>query len=127
MGTGHMSGSPWHIEVLKMDEIDDRRHRSRCVHYSKESKYCDQYIGNCRGSAHCPYYEEGYISSYSSNSTTKTSYRKKAKHKTFPKSVHTTIVSSKTKKKKIASNSHLKQTNKPMNMSFNQALKRISK
>lgn len=38
MVSRNLSGSPWHVEVVKMDEIDDRRHRSRCVRYSKEIK-----------------------------------------------------------------------------------------
>ena len=125
MGAGQMSGSPWHVEVLKMDEYDDRRHRSRCIHYSKESKYCDQYIGDCRGSAHCPYYEEGYISAPRSTST-KTSHKKKSTHITFPKRVHAGKMPSKEKKTNPTPNNNPRKKNKPINMSFNQALKKIN-
>ncbi len=51
-----MSGTSWHIEQLKKSEDDDRRHRSRCIHY--ERKRCHLYCGNCLGSSHCRYYRE---------------------------------------------------------------------
>lgn len=126
MVSRNLSGSPWHVEVLKMDEIDDRRHRSRCVHYSKESKYCDQYIGRCIGSAHCPYYEEGYVSNNRSYTKTKITTTKKPKHMTFPKSVHTGKINT-VKRAKSASSKHHSNSDRPMNISFNQALKKINK
>ena len=51
-----LAGVPWHIEVLKKD--DDQRHRSRCIYYNREDKYCRYHIEQCRGSSHCEYYKE---------------------------------------------------------------------
>ncbi len=50
-----MSGTPWHVEVLGSG---DRRHRSRCSYYSSNSQFCRYYDETCRGSAHCPQYDE---------------------------------------------------------------------
>lgn len=58
MSINRYTGTPWHTETLKKDEYDDRRHRSRCVYYVKQTKHCRKHIGECRGSAHCEYYEE---------------------------------------------------------------------
>jgi transcription elongation GreA/GreB family factor len=54
-----MQGSPWHVERMERGDGDERRHRSRCVHYHKPEKHCDYHNGPCYGSAHCKYYKEG--------------------------------------------------------------------
>ena len=54
----NMSGTPWHTEVLRMGEFDSRRHRSRCIYYRREGKFCTFFNGACRGSAHCDVYSE---------------------------------------------------------------------
>ena len=58
MGVNQMTGTPWHVETLRMDEDDTRRHKSRCVHYQKTNKYCTKQKRTCPASAHCDYYKE---------------------------------------------------------------------
>ena len=58
MGVNQMTGTPWHLETLKMSEDDDRRHKSRCVYYYKANKYCKRLNLKCPGSAHCDHYKE---------------------------------------------------------------------
>ena len=54
-----MVGVPWHTEKMVRREGDDRRHRTRCKYYKKDSdKYCKYYCGKCRGAAHCSHYIE---------------------------------------------------------------------
>lgn len=53
-----MTGTPWHPEVLGRSEGDDRRHRSRCIHFKKENKSCMAKSRKCIGSAHCDKYQE---------------------------------------------------------------------
>ena len=53
-----MVGCPWHIEKMVREEGDPRRHRSRCIYYSKESSHCSKIVSKCGGAAHCNYYEE---------------------------------------------------------------------
>ena len=53
-----INGTPWHIEAIGMDEDDERRHRSRCEYFQKESVFCHKRKGKCIGSAHCDYYKE---------------------------------------------------------------------
>lgn len=58
-------GSPWHVEKMTREEGDDRRHRSRCVHYrGKPEGHCDFYCGKCRGAAHCEKYAEKHFENY---------------------------------------------------------------
>ena len=52
-----LTGHPWHVEFLKMDENDTRRHKKRCVYYSQNNS-CRKNCGACIGSSHCPYYKE---------------------------------------------------------------------
>lgn len=58
MGVSRMTGTPWHMERYTRDEGDERRHRSRCVYYRKSDAYYSEYIGKCRGAAHCTHYSE---------------------------------------------------------------------
>ena len=58
MGVNQMTGTPWHLETLKMNEDDERRHKSRCIHYNKANKFCKKQKRKCPGSAHCDYYKE---------------------------------------------------------------------
>ena len=53
-----MTGTPWHLETLKMSEDDDRRHKSRCIYYYKANKNCKRLNLKCPGSAHCDHYKE---------------------------------------------------------------------
>lgn len=55
---GGISGTPWHVSSLKMNEDDTRRHRSRCVYYKQKTKECAFFFGKCRGSTHCDAYRE---------------------------------------------------------------------
>ncbi|MBP3209918.1 MAG: hypothetical protein J6M64_08455 [Oscillospiraceae bacterium] len=55
---GGISGTPWHVERFTRAEGDERRHRSRCIHYIKERKTCIKVAGPCNGAAHCKYYKE---------------------------------------------------------------------
>lgn len=57
-GISQLTGTPWHVERFARQEDDQRRHKSRCVYYGKVDSYCSQVVGQCRGSAHCPYYSE---------------------------------------------------------------------
>lgn len=52
-----LTGHPWHVEYLKMDEDDTRRHKSRCIYHLKNN-YCRKTSGNCFGSSHCSFYKE---------------------------------------------------------------------
>lgn len=58
MGVNQMTGTPWHLETLHMSEDDERRHKSRCIHYKKANKSCAKFKTKCPGSAHCDYYKE---------------------------------------------------------------------
>ncbi len=55
---GGISGTPWHVERFTRAEGDERRHRSRCIHYIKERKTCIKVAGPCNGAAHCKFYKE---------------------------------------------------------------------
>ena len=58
MGVNKLTGVPWHVEQLRMEEGDQRRHKSRCEHYVKKNNYCSVAKTRCIGSAHCSYYRE---------------------------------------------------------------------
>ena len=56
-------GTASHIEYLRMEEGDTRRHKSRCIKYNKEKDICmctasGNYLLKCGGSSHCKYYKE---------------------------------------------------------------------
>lgn len=46
------------MTILKMQDGDDKRHKSRCVYYRKSDCYCAAYQFKCYGSAHCEKYRE---------------------------------------------------------------------
>ena len=52
-----IQGTPWHSDQFHSEEGDERRHRSRCIHYYK--KTCALHDDGCWGASHCPYYKEG--------------------------------------------------------------------
>ncbi len=58
MGVSQMQGSPWHTEIFTKKPGDVKRHRSRCIYYSKDNSRCSFYTEKCRGSAHCEHYKE---------------------------------------------------------------------
>ena len=56
-----LTGHPWHVGYLKKDEDDPRRHKSRCVYFSRDDSrkgHCARRSGTCIGSAHCQDYKE---------------------------------------------------------------------
>lgn len=115
-GAGQMSGAPWHIEVLKKDETDDRRHRSRCIHYKKSNQFCNHYIGRCGGSAHCQYYEERDPEDSKAARSTGKTFKKMSNQRPSLKDIHR----KNTPTKSI-------EASKPMDISFNQALNSINR
>ena len=46
-----------HLEYLRKEEGDEKRHKTRCSHYCANN-YCTVWSGKCRGSAHCEFYKE---------------------------------------------------------------------
>lgn len=53
--------TPWHVDIVKKDEADPRRHKSRCIHYqSGRCGWRGNYSGRCIGSSHCMDYNESY-------------------------------------------------------------------
>lgn len=58
MGVNQMTGTPWHLETLHMEEGDERRDKRRCIHYKKANKFCSKLKTKCPGSSHCDYYKE---------------------------------------------------------------------
>ncbi len=50
-----MQGVSAHLEFLHKDEDDERRHKTRCVHY--KDGYCKYYKRKCYGSRFCEVYE----------------------------------------------------------------------
>ena len=60
-GLSRNIGTSVHVGCLH--KTDDRRHKSRCMHYDKLNKACKcvkcRYYGiRCSGSAHCIWYQE---------------------------------------------------------------------
>ena len=56
-----LTGHPWHVGYLKMDENDTRRDKRRCMYFLKDEShknYCQKKFERCIGSSHCPYYKE---------------------------------------------------------------------
>ena len=53
-----ISGTPWHVEILTMDEDDSRRHRARCIFYNRGTKKCAKHVEGCYGASHCDFYKE---------------------------------------------------------------------
>lgn len=56
--SGNFTGTPWHVDRFTRAEDDPKRHRSRCIYFSKDDKYCSKYRMRCFGSAHCKHYRE---------------------------------------------------------------------
>ena len=66
----NLSGFPWHIGYVTMDDFDERRDKRRCIYYVDESKekdngcvdakinYCRIAGVRCKGSSHCGNYKE---------------------------------------------------------------------
>lgn len=67
MGISNLQGTPWHIETIRKNESEPRRHRSRCAYYHPLLKINKQCHGSrrCIGSARCYEYsqisEEDYL------------------------------------------------------------------
>lgn len=58
-----ISGTPWHIDSLRMSESDSKRHRAHCEFYNRKTKKCTMpkspYFNNhCGGSSRCSFYKE---------------------------------------------------------------------
>ena len=53
--------TPWHIEKMVREEGDERRHRTYCANYNKDTKYCRYFLSVCRGTAHCKHYVDSRI------------------------------------------------------------------
>lgn len=57
----NLTGHPWHIEYLKMDENDSRRDKRRCIYFERNTtynSYCKRNGGKCVSSSHCQDYSE---------------------------------------------------------------------
>ena len=50
-----MEGTPWHIETIKMDENDNRRHKKWCKFF--KNGFCTYNLSNCYGSKECDFYK----------------------------------------------------------------------
>lgn len=74
---------PYHLSYLKMDEDDERRHRSRCRHYIEKNS-CE-YYSRCIGSSHCTYYKEKEFKDLENN-IEEVKIKEKPKNKTSKKS-----------------------------------------
>lgn len=85
-GANSLGGTPWHVEVLRMDEFDERRHRGRCIYYNSSRKTCAYKQEKCCGSSHCDYYKEKEIYSIR-NSMNNNVKRSKPINKVQPKTV----------------------------------------
>lgn len=53
-----LSGVPYHVTYLKMDDFDTARHKSRCIYYRKKGNHCNIKNEACIGSSHCSCYKE---------------------------------------------------------------------
>lgn len=51
-----MTGTPWHVEILKKDTEDKRRHKVHCKYYN--DGMCIYKTTTCMGSAHCEIYKD---------------------------------------------------------------------
>ena len=51
-----IQGTPWHIERYHLDEYDERRHRSYCKYFDKQTRRCGMLFSECYGASHCKYY-----------------------------------------------------------------------
>lgn len=88
MGVNRMTGTPWHVEVLRNNEGERKRHRSRCIYFDRKSKKCRKNRFNCFGSAHCDDYKEKDVAPTEDRSdaeaTTHSESRTNAKRQTTP-------------------------------------------
>lgn len=56
IGISRNIGTPCHVGYIKSNE--PRRHKSRCIYYKKDTKFCNWYKYKCVGSSQCEEYEE---------------------------------------------------------------------
>ena len=69
----HISqGENMHMTFLFKDPDENKRHRSRCKYFDKNTKYCSYYMINCKGSNTCEVYEENCLSIKTTNKCEKT-------------------------------------------------------
>ncbi len=54
MKLSQMTGTPWHIETLKMSETDNRRRKQWCKYY--ENDFCKELGTKCYNCKNCKYY-----------------------------------------------------------------------
>lgn len=61
MGINRMSGTSWHVEVLKKNIEEKRRNKYACKYF--KNGYCSKLENTCYGSAKCDFYieSENYI------------------------------------------------------------------
>ncbi len=58
MGVSKLTGTPWHVEQMRIGEDDSRRHKSRCIYYNKNTGRCSKMVDRCIGSTYCDHYKE---------------------------------------------------------------------
>ena len=56
-----LQGEACHLEFLRMEEGESKRHRARCIYFNKKNEYCSAFCGKCRGSSHCDKYSERLV------------------------------------------------------------------
>ena len=56
MGRSSMQGTPWHYEVLRLSQDEERRSKNKCI-YNKKGN-CKIKTMKCTGVTHCEYYKE---------------------------------------------------------------------
>lgn len=60
-----INGTPWHVEIMRKDEDDQRRHPSHCIYYGKKHECTNgkspYYILKCGGAARCNFFKEEQI------------------------------------------------------------------
>ena len=58
MGVSKLTGTPWHIEQMRIGDDDSRRHKSRCIYYNRNTGRCSKMVDKCIGSTYCENYKE---------------------------------------------------------------------
>lgn len=51
---GSLEGTPWHIETIRMNENDSRRHKKWCKYF--KNGFCSYNLSNCYSSKECNFY-----------------------------------------------------------------------